>query len=106
KHPFAGAIRSVGLGWKPKKAAGDCRSPKRKRDTGAGLENRKFWSAAALCRLSAEQWGRAAVLCSLRTHRRGANPAERVSERVLRPRLGLGTWVWSPAFRRFWRRAA
>src|SRR5581483_2089049 len=75
------AIRSVGLGWKPKKAAEnspknsrieplnlenvqvlsnqrtnfkvhgeDCRSPKRKRGTGAGLEDRRFWSAAALCR--------------------------------------------------------
>ncbi|HZR20209.1 MAG TPA: hypothetical protein VFE51_23200 [Verrucomicrobiae bacterium] len=50
-----GAIKSVGRGWKPKKAAEDCRSPKRKRDTDAGLENRRFWSAAALCRFSADQ---------------------------------------------------
>src|SRR5581483_8080195 len=54
--PFkTGAIRSVGLGWKPKKAAEGCRSPKRKRDTGAGLESRRFWSAAALCHFSADQ---------------------------------------------------
>src|SRR5581483_3259032 len=48
QRAVAGAIRSVGRGWKPKKAAEDYRSPKRKRDAGAGLENRRSWTAAAL----------------------------------------------------------